>query len=283
MKKIWLRLFGLASVVLCLVADARADLKVRLRSVADGKTVNETVLYFKGARQRNELTRLDGDKRESLGTVIFQCDLNRYVWLDDEEKQFWATPYESPDLLALLPESPLPSVGEERRPGGVLTETFTVTDTGERREMFGYTARHIRTTRAWEAAPACRQTPLRRETDGWYIDLLYGFGCSPNLSGTHQHSVTYPETGCLRRYRQRYYRFARTQQGTARPGFPVSEKITNYDDKGRPSTLTWEILEFSEGELDAVIFTTPETYRQAPPPGAEKSVVSRLLSLLPWR
>ena len=280
MNNFWLRLLGLASVFACFAADARADLKIRLRSVTDGKIVNETLLYFKGARQRNDLARLENGQRQPLGAVVFQCDLNRYLWLDEKARAFWGAPYESPDLLSLLPETPLP---ETAKPGGAVRETYTLIDTGERREIYGYTARHIRAARLWEAAPACRQTPLRQETDGWYIDLLYGFGCSPNLSGAHQRGANYAATPCLERYRQRGYSFTRSQNGAARLGFPVSETIKTYNDKGRPTTTSWEITEFSNDELNLSLFDAPDKYKQTPPPNAGKSLVSRLLSLLPWR
>ena len=285
MKRFWLRLLGLALVLVCLVVNARADLKIRLRSVTDGKTVNETLLYFKGARQRNDLARLENGKRKPLGAIIFQCDRNLYVWLDEKERAFWRSGYESPDLLSLLPENPLwPSpLDEQKKAGGVLNETFTLVDTGERREMYGYTARHIRATRLWDAAPSCRQTPLRQETDGWYIDLLYGFACSPNLSGTHQRGANYSDSSCLARYRQQRYQFTRQQNGTARLGFPVRETIKTYDDKGKAVITNWEVAEFSETELETALFDAPVKYKETPPPGAEKSVVSRLLSLLPWR
>ena len=37
--------------------------------------------------------------------------------------------------------------------GGVVTITRTSTDTGERQEMFGYKARHIRSTMMMESTP----------------------------------------------------------------------------------------------------------------------------------
>jgi hypothetical protein len=285
MKRNWLRPLCLASVLFYLAANARADLRVRLRSVTNGKNVNETLLYFKGARQRNDLASIEGGKRKPLGAIIFQCDRNSYVWLDEKERAYWRSPYESPDLLSLLPENPLwPSPLDEQKPsGGTLKETYTLADTGERREIYGYTARRIRATRAWDAAPACRQTPLRQETDGWYIDLLYGFACSPNLSGTHQRGANYADTACLERYRQRRYTFTRQQNGTARLGFPVRETIKTYDDKGKVTITNWEVTEFSETELDTALFDAPAKYKETLPPGAEKSLVSRLLSLLPWR
>src|SRR5262249_59374896 len=64
------------------------------------------------------------------------------------------------------------------RKGGVVTITRTSTDTGERQDMFGYKARHIKSTMTTESSPdACNQSHMKMETDGWYADLSAGFSC----------------------------------------------------------------------------------------------------------
>ena len=53
-----------------------------------------------------------------------------------------------------------------------------ITDTGERREMFGLQARRVKvvTTREPSAA-ACDKSQTRSETDGWYADLPVSMQC----------------------------------------------------------------------------------------------------------
>ena len=64
------------------------------------------------------------------------------------------------------------------RKGGVITVSRTSTDTGERQEMFGYKARHIKTSMVMESSPdACNQSHMKMETDGWYADLSAAFSC----------------------------------------------------------------------------------------------------------
>ncbi len=54
--------------------------------------------------------------------------------------------------------------------GGIVTSTVTMKDTGERQQMFGYTARRILISTVTESSPeACSQTKSRMDTDGWYI------------------------------------------------------------------------------------------------------------------
>lgn len=283
MKRIWARPLSLASVLVCLAATVRADLQIRLRHSVGQSSINETLLSFKGARQRNDLLRLEKTKSVPQGTVIFQCDQDLYLWLDTPNREFWRTPYEAEDFRTQVVPTLWPVPAKPEKSGGTIRETYTLTDTGERRTVYGYAARRVKTTRTWEAAPLCRQTSLRQETDGWYIDLLYGLGCSPNLSGTHNRAVPLPETSCLKRYRQRGYRFTRQQTGPARLGFPLSETITTYDDKGRPSVETWAVTEFSDAPLDDALFAVPENFREVPPPYARRSLLDRLLAFLPWR
>ena len=65
------------------------------------------------------------------------------------------------------------------RKGGVVTITRNVTDTGERQDMFGYKARHIKTSMIMESTPdACNQSHMKMETDGWYADLSAEFSCA---------------------------------------------------------------------------------------------------------
>src|SRR5499427_5963632 len=65
------------------------------------------------------------------------------------------------------------------RKGGVITITRTSTDTGERQDMFGYKARHIKSSMIIESSPdACNQSHMKMEVDGWYADLSANFSCA---------------------------------------------------------------------------------------------------------
>jgi len=60
----------------------------------------------------------------------------------------------------------------------VVTYVTNTIDTGERKEMFGFTARHLKSSMTIEPSPdACMKDKMRIERDGWYIDLQYGLNC----------------------------------------------------------------------------------------------------------
>ena len=64
-----------------------------------------------------------------------------------------------------------------RRSVGVVNITQTITDTGERKEMFGFTARRIKTSLVKTVSPDACDKDQKIETDGWYIDFEYEFEC----------------------------------------------------------------------------------------------------------
>src|SRR5438045_6003451 len=111
------------------------------------------------------------------------------------------------------------SGGPSRR-GGVVTMTVNTVDTGERKEMFGFTARHLkRTTMSQSSADACNQQQMKIDTDGWYINLEYGLSC-PAATRPPQGPRT-NMNGCRDRYQ-----FKRT--GPTNLGYPLVETTTMY-------------------------------------------------------
>ena len=78
--------------------------------------------------------------------------------------------------------------GGASRRGGVVTMTVNTVDAGERKEMFGFNARHLKQTMMTESSPdACQQQHMKMERDGWYINLEYGLNCGterpPQMGG----------------------------------------------------------------------------------------------------
>ncbi len=283
-----LRLIVVACLLMLSAATSgMADIKLSLKNTHDSRT-GESRIYLKGRRQRNEFreTHPDGTTRELA--VIFQCDLNRQLTLDPSTRLIYELPFVGREEFfaraeaASAKQNPRKQSREARYTGRVL-ETFTVTDTGERREMFGYTARRIKTTLAWDIAPrSCPQTALRRETDGWYVDLLYGTFCSYDISGFDETElVVHEQTPCVDYYMgdgpKRLYGFERRRVGTARFGFPLVLTVKAYNDDGRASVRTSEVFEISNDELDASLFEPPAHYTKFKP--KKRSLTSRALSL----
>ena len=157
---------------------ASADLKIKTRTTVMGHSTESTV-YIKGSRERTEMS-FGG---HGGAVSIMQCDQKRMVTVMGDRCTVISMGGESscpamPDMRAMGRNG---GMGEgEPTPvakGGVVTISRTATDTGERQEMFGYKARHIRSSMMMESTPdACNQSHMKMEIDGWYADLA-DFSC----------------------------------------------------------------------------------------------------------
>lgn len=150
----------------------RTDLKITYRTTTSGQSM-ETTTMLKGARERSEMKL--GYGRDIIN--VTQCDLKRTLQISDSAKKYVITPMETTDSAASSGAVARPVV-ETSRSGGVITYTTTAVDTTERKEMFGFEARHVKTSLVIESSPdACSPTKQRMETDGWYIDFSFGLNC----------------------------------------------------------------------------------------------------------
>jgi hypothetical protein len=142
---------------------------------------------------------------------------------------------------------------EPSRQGGVITYNTTAVDTGERKEMFGFQARHVKTTMSIESSPdACNPVKQRMETDGWYIDFAFGLKCE--TGGSQMTGGPRAGGGCRDRIRF-------NRQGAARTGYPLTETTTMYGPNGEVSfTSTREVIELTRDPLDAALFDVPAGY-----------------------
>jgi hypothetical protein len=282
----------IASVVILSVARlAPADLKVVTRYSQTGGTSSEHTTYFKGVRQREEFKYVGRDGKAIEVAHIYQCDLKRLLWVDYVNRRYYDQFYWSLEEAWAeyyrRQQEAQGKDGQSEKYNGLWTETVTVVDTGERREIFGYTARHIKTMTVSEASPkACDQTRLRQETDGWYVDLLYGTECSSDISGQLNVGFVVPGefNSCSKYYEKHNYKFERKQVGKARFGFPVSLTIRAYTNDGRKFTETKrEVTEITKVELDQSLFELPGGYARLEAQTAKRSILDRALELLLFR
>jgi hypothetical protein len=216
----------------------------------------ETVLYIKGQRMRNEMAS------SSMGfTTILQCDLKRTLTINEKTKTYMISPIDGANPSVAgdggptgAPATPNPEPSTPQR-GGVVNITNTITDTGERKEMFGFTARRIKTSLEKKASPEACDKDQKIETDGWYIDFQYAFSC-PGQSQTSQAPPVQSRPGCKDEIRTRTI-------GTAKLGFPLLVTTTIYQPDGRTTSMTQEVLELSREPLDAALFDVPQGYTLA--------------------
>ncbi|HSS19110.1 MAG TPA: hypothetical protein VLL54_03490 [Pyrinomonadaceae bacterium] len=229
---------------------AANDLKITYRTTTSGQS-SESTTMLKGARERSEMKFGGGMEMINLT----QCDLKRTVQLSDSTRKYVITPMETGDSAA--PTAPASSgMSEPSRRGGVVTYTSTAVDTGERKEMFGFQARHVKTSLAIESSPdACNQSRMRMETDGWYIDFAFGLNCETGRAGV---PMGRPAPGGCRD------RVNFVRHGAARTGYPLIETTTSYGPDGSVGfSSTKEVIELSREPLDAALFDIPAGYTEA--------------------
>lgn len=236
-------------------ATPPADLKLRSRMITgEADRGVETITYIKGARMRSEMGVT------GMGvTNITQCDLRRTIMLNDRTRTYMITPLDAAGdggAVAAPNAPPTAQPQTERRRGGIVNVVNTIKDTGERKEMFGFTARRIKTSMVMEAsADACNPGNSRIETDGWYIDFEYDFMCPGQKPVAHKPGVpTRPD--CQDEIRTRTI-------GSAKLGYPVHVTTTMQQDGGTTTTMIQEVLEISRSPLDVALFDIPAGYTLA--------------------
>jgi hypothetical protein len=224
---------------------ARADVKIKSKSGAAGQSA-ENITLIKGKRQRTE----NGPQ-----VTILQCDLRRTLQLSPPTKTYLVSPFGGETAAGAAPKTNAPGQPQGARRGGVVTSTFTSTDTGERKQMFGYTARRIKTSIVTDSTPdACSPNKSRMETDGWYIDAAFALSCDAQAAAAYTPPTQ--SDGCRDEYRTK-------QIGSARTGYPVLVTTTLFDEKGQATyTFTNEVLEISQATLDASLFEAPADFRE---------------------
>lgn len=254
MKKALLVLMGLVVVANGQTATKTTnDVKIRQAMSAGGGNRMETALYVKGQRMRTEAAG-------NLGfTTILQCDLKRTLTINEKTKTYLISPTDGTNTAAGASDggaaSSVTAAQNQPQRGGVVNVTNTITDTGERKEMFGFTARHIKTSLEKKASPDACDTDQKVETDGWYIDFQYSFDC-PGQPQKYQPTPYRPQPGCKDEIRTKTI-------GSAKLGFPLIVTTTVYHPDGRTSSMTQEVLELSREPLSASLFDVPEGYTLA--------------------
>ena len=130
-------------------------------------------------------------------------------------------------------------------------------DTGERRPVGPFVARHIKTTRVREWRHRARYLRSVEERDGWYIDLpvdCYDWAARLTLWDT---IPAVPSRRMVLR-------------GNGRRGYAIEETTRQsdappYDTNAVPGVARTELVDVSTTPLDPSLFTVPPGYRQALP------------------
>lgn len=270
-------------------------LKITTRHSSMGGITSQNTEYFQGGRRRHEYRTASGSNYGPPLVLLTRCDLGRNFELNLEDKQYVSSP---------LPKFPSESERQELRAKfaasaaqqtpTVLVEITTV-DTGERKKIFGYEARHVITTR--KHTPLNGSTPSENDsvTDGWYTDLSTVLTCELRPNG----GVAFVTVGSLGGAREVP---SIKLVGKPESGFPLDVKTTTSYERVLPdgsktegkSTSERQVTELYSGSLDPKLFEIPpgfakvdEIRRNPPIPLSDrvqmywntmKQRISRLLS-----
>lgn len=226
-----------------LVLPLFADVKVKTKRESGGRTAEDTI-YFKGPRARREIDDVMGVKI----VTILQCDKNRYVELNPASKKYVIVALDLNEKPAARPE--------KGKNGGEVTLKLSASDTGDHQQMFGYTARRVKSTINFDASSHACAKDLKFEEDGWYADLSPGLNCHARLDlydaiGTGEGLYS----GCHDTFRFNTSGFNNT-------GYPLKQTTVIKRGKER-FTSSLAVTELSNATLDAGLFEIPEGYIQA--------------------
>lgn len=228
---------------------------------------SESTVYLQGDRKRTEYPKdgtryVDGSYRPSLVGIV-RCDLKKSFRLNmdakEYEDQFFEDSRIRPRVGATMPMQSGQSSGMPSLPK---TRIETVTkDTGERKEMFGHTARHVITT--IKSIPVEDSQPQSSETlmDGWYIDLNTDASCQ-NIAAITKQMIA------LRRSGKANPDTTLVDTGEPETGFALElttttkTTVTNFGEPKRVLTTVTEIhiTKFEEKPLDPELFEIPDGF-----------------------
>src|ERR1043166_7302855 len=233
----------LAIGVLTLTVQAQ-DLHFKKNISVGGTPVSSTEVWVKGARERSVTNSPTGNI-----TTIRQCDLKRSVTLNDQTQAYFVTSDIQDE--AALKAAALLNGGQTSAPAATITQTTTITDTGERKTLLGLPARHLKTTvKVESAANACSQVNQKYEIDGWYADINKDHAsCQQSLPPVRL------TNGCNDQIISHH-------SGTAKPGFPLTETITLHNADGSTMKIDAATTVMPKAALAADQFDVPATYHQ---------------------
>jgi hypothetical protein len=232
---------------LMMSGQASADVKIKSKQTVSGQSYENTT-YIKGKRSRTETMN-------GMMVNITQCDLRRVVQINPAARTYMINEFAAAVQSGPVATQPAKNDGVVTT-GGKVTTTITTKDTGERKQMFGFTARHLIITMETTSSPdSCSINNSKMRMDGWYIDAEFVLDCDQNYQSFSTNNYS-KKSGCQDKYEIKTI-------GTAKRGYPVYEKMTMLDESGKETmSMVNEVVELSKATLDTGLFEVPQDYRQ---------------------
>lgn len=245
----WLRqLSCMLALLLAAMAAQSEDLHLKKNISVGGNVVSSSETSIKGARTR-EVNQGPGGAMVTLQ----QCDLKRTVTLNDQSQSYLIVSDPQDDAAAraaaLVTGAPVP---EQKKTGGRVEITSSITDTGERKQMFGLNARHLKTKVTEKSSDdACTKVDQTFEVDGWYADL-----------GKENASCTASMAPPVRQGQGCQDAIVEHHSGSGKPGYPLVQNVTMHNPDGSSMVVSINVTEVSKTPLDAALFDVPASYKQ---------------------
>ena len=241
-----------------------SGVKITTRSGPLGNS-HERTSYLQADRERLEYTNSVGGKYTA--TIygprlvrIVRCDLGQSFELNLETAEYTSAPYPPKPLTQEeIKARGLDSPAMRSTENPTLRVEIKTRDTGERKEMFGRTARHVITTRTQTPLNGSHSEPQEAVTDGWYIDFDHQLPCdSKPLKGKQGYISGWVGVN-NGRYPMEKPEFVYI--GEPETGFPIAVTLTSKSASSAPdafvSTFETRVTEFTEGPLDPALFEIP--------------------------
>lgn len=232
-------------VVFASVASSAQDLHIKKNISAGGYVVSTTESAIKGSRERTVAQTPNGTT-----VTLRECDLRRTITINEQGQTYFVVNDPQDENAANAAALAMGTATPEAQ-GGKIVVTTTLTDTGERKTMFGYQARHLKAKVVEEpSADACTQVRQQFEIDGWFADIgKEQSACSALAPPVQQ------RTGCADRVIAK-------RLGSGKAGYPLQENIAIPTPDGGTQTVTIQVAEISKRDLPAEMFDLPAGYRQ---------------------
>jgi hypothetical protein len=232
-------------IILSAISAQAQDLHIKKSITVGGNFVSSTETSIKGARERSVNQGPNGST-----ITLRQCDLKRTLTLNEQAQTYLVNP-DPQDENALKAAALATGAPAADSPGGKIVVTTTITDTGERKTLYGYQARHLKAKVVQEPSPdACNQVRQAFEIDGWFADIAKEQSACATFAPPVQQ-----ENGCNDKIIARRF-------GSGKPGYPMQENITMPTADGGTMTVGILTSEISKQQLPAEMFDVPAGYHQ---------------------
>jgi hypothetical protein len=237
---------------------------------------SQQTIYISGDRKRMEFRNSEGVKQADGSTkslygprlvAITRCDLGQGFELNLDASEYTAVPYPPKPLTKEQIEAcglQIPATYRSQKP--TLRIEVTTTDTGERKETFGHTARHVITTRKQMPLEGSQSDPQESVTDAWYVDLNPRLSCDRNWpKGKGTHAYLRAVNGKQSNEKAEFVSTGEPETGFALHSLTTSKITYKLPDGTRKQAETQHevlVTELGERPLDPALFEIPSGFKR---------------------